>query len=498
MEGGWDFRRWWYGVRIRNLGRRQPDGFRLRSAGRVFVRLPASDRSSGRRRSQEPRKRRSAPQTRRDSGNRVLRRADKVGKADPARGLDRRHHHGDRFQLRRHEYHVRRSRLPWARNRHSAGDWILTAQHPDFVCSRISAAVIDWGHDRHHSDVAIQRHDHGNIEPGHVQRGGFQLAHDTGGCSDRDLLCRTDGLAWRAGAGLACRPPGHHRRLAQLSSRQLGIGIVRNFIVAIDTKHDDLQGLRIDRSQGTSGEGEPPVWARRYILAGIALLVMLGVSALAYRLLSPAVPEVEVTRATAETGGVAGTVLSASGYIVAHHKINVNSKVTGRVAWIGVEKGDKVKEGQVVVRLEDQEFRALYEQARGGYESAKARLAEMEHGSRPEEIQQAEHNLSEARATAANDKTTLDRTRDLFSQGVVSKQALDDATARNDSSQQRVNSLEQMFRMSKIGPRAEQIQRARGDLGQAQGQMDYAKSQLDATVIRAPVSGTILERTAEK
>src|SRR5258705_7461811 len=131
---------------------------------------------------------------------------------------------------------------------------------------------------------------------------------------------------------------------------------------------------------------------------------------------------------------------------------------------IGVEKGDKVKERQIVVRLEDQEFRALYEQARGGYESAKARLAEMEHGSRPEEIQQSEHNLSEARATAANDKINLERMGNLFSQGVVSKQALDDATARNDASQQRVNSLEQMFRMSKIAPHSDQIQRARADI----------------------------------
>ncbi len=45
---------------------------------------------------------------------------------------------------------------------------------------------------------------------------------------------------------------------------------------------------------------------------------------------------------------------------MAHHKISVNSKVTGRVAWIGVEKGDKVKEGQVLVRLEDDEFKAQY------------------------------------------------------------------------------------------------------------------------------------------
>ena len=50
----------------------------------------------------------------------------------------------------------------------------------------------------------------------------------------------------------------------------------------------------------------------------------------------------------------------------------------------------------------------------------------------------------------------------------------------------------------KIGPRQEEIARAQGALTQAQGQLDYAKSQLDATVIRAPVTGTILDRTAEK
>ena len=40
----------------------------------------------------------------------------------------------------------------------------------------------------------------------------------------------------------------------------------------------------------------------------------------------------EVTRAAAESSDVGGTVLSATGYIVAHHTINVNSKVTGRLA----------------------------------------------------------------------------------------------------------------------------------------------------------------------
>ncbi len=271
--------------------------------------------------------------------------------------------------------------------------------------------------------------------------------------------------------------------------------------MAIDTKHEDLQSLRIDRSQRGDSAGEPPTWARRYILGGIVVVVLLGLVALAYRLFSSDTPEVEVVRASVESNGsndVGSTVLSATGYIVAHHTINVNSKVTGRLSWIGVEKGDKVKEGQVLVRLEDQEFRASYDQARGAVANARAYLEELQHGSRPEEIQQAQHNLDEARATLADDKLTLDRTKELAGAGVVSKQLLDDATAKFGADQERANSLQKAFELAKIGPRPEEIARAQGTLAQAQGQMDYAKSQLDATVIRAPVTGTILDRTAEK
>jgi HlyD family secretion protein len=263
----------------------------------------------------------------------------------------------------------------------------------------------------------------------------------------------------------------------------------------IDAKHEELKGLRIDRS---APPGDAPNWAKRFIVGGIAIVVLLGMIALAYRALASDDPEVQVTRATAESTDVGGIVLSASGYIVAHHKINVNSKVTGRVAWIGVEKGDKVKEGQVLVRLEDQEFRAQYDQARGATENAKAYLEELQNGSRPQEIDQAQHNLDEARATLANDKITLDRNTQLATDGVVAKQVLDDATAKFDADQQRADSLEKAFQMSKIGPRDEEIARAKGALLQAQGQQDYAKSLLDATLIKAPVNGTILERTAEK
>jgi HlyD family secretion protein len=138
------------------------------------------------------------------------------------------------------------------------------------------------------------------------------------------------------------------------------------------------------------------------------------------------------------------------------------------------------------------------EQARGATESAKAYLRELQTGSRPQEIQQSQHNLDEARATLVNDKINLERMQNLFQGGVASKQQLDDALAKYKSSQEHVDSLQQAYQLMHIGPRQEEIDRAQGNLTQAQGQLAYAQAQLDATLIRAPVTGTILERTAEK
>jgi len=265
----------------------------------------------------------------------------------------------------------------------------------------------------------------------------------------------------------------------------------------MSTKSEELKSLRIDRSRPAPEAGK----AGRIIKFGVALLVLLGLLALAYRWLNPPSSEVEVTRARAES--LAGTgggdiVLSAGGYIVAHHKISVNSKVTGRVAWIGVEKGDKVRQGQVLVRLEDQEFRANVEQARGAVESAAGRLHELQAGLRPQEIAQARHNLEQAKATLIDDRITLERTRSLVTQGILARQQLDDVEARFTADQQHVNALEQAFDLARLGTRPEQLEAARGAQLEAQGRLAYAQSQLDATLIRAPVSGTILDRTAEK
>ncbi|MBV9436885.1 MAG: biotin/lipoyl-binding protein, partial [Acidobacteria bacterium] len=186
----------------------------------------------------------------------------------------------------------------------------------------------------------------------------------------------------------------------------------------LETKYGDLSSLRIDRAQK---EPDEPKWSKRFILAGIFALVVLSLVALGIRLFSSSIPEVQTVRAQTISSSTPGdTVLQAAGYIVAHHTIDVNSKVTGRIAWIGVEKGDKVKAGQVLVKLEDQEFRAQVQQARGAVDVAKARLEQLQHGSRPEEIDQANANLDEARANLADAKSTLERTKPLVQQGVFS------------------------------------------------------------------------------
>jgi HlyD family secretion protein len=183
---------------------------------------------------------------------------------------------------------------------------------------------------------------------------------------------------------------------------------------------------------------------------------------------------------------------------VAAHKIEVAAKVIGRVKWIGVDKGDRVREGQVIVRLEDDEYQAQLLQAKGQLANLQAKLDEALHGSRPEEVAQALANLNSAKADQDDAKVTLERTRGLVKENLAPRQQLDDAQARYDGAVHKVTSLEKTWELLKLGPRQEEIDSLRGQVEQARGAVAYAETNLDNTVIRAPVTGTILERAVEK
>jgi HlyD family secretion protein len=259
----------------------------------------------------------------------------------------------------------------------------------------------------------------------------------------------------------------------------------------------ELKNLQIDRNKRRSAE--PSKWATRWIVGGVLILLLLGGWRFASEKFNPA-PVVEVQRVKSISAASApeGVILNATGYIVAAHKIEVAAKVIGRVQWIGVDKGDRVKEGQVIVRLEDDEYQAQLTQAKGQLASLQANLDRAVNGSRPEEVAQAVANVNTARSDLDNARITLDRNRRLLKDGVVAQQVIDDAQARYDNALHRVTSLQKTLELVQLGPRQEDIDSLRGQVQQARGSLNYAETNLANTIIRAPVTGTILERAVEK
>src|SRR5471032_1807556 len=137
----------------------------------------------------------------------------------------------------------------------------------------------------------------------------------------------------------------------------------------------ELKNLQIDRTQRRPTAASR--WSARIIIGGVLLFLVLG----AWRITSGNLnsgPVVEIQRVKSISAASApeGVVLNATGYIVAAHKIELAAKVVGKVNWIGVDKGDRVKEGQVLVRLEDDEYQAYLRQARGALVSLQAKLDE--------------------------------------------------------------------------------------------------------------------------
>jgi len=256
-----------------------------------------------------------------------------------------------------------------------------------------------------------------------------------------------------------------------------------------------LKGLKIDRSKPTRNRRRKAVSV--WIVCGFGLLCALA----AWRIIASlfAAAEVETFRVVAPRSGASGeaVVLQAAGYVIPHYRIEVASKVVGRVRWMGVEKGDHVTAGDAIVRLEDDEYQARLLESLGTLQAAKAQLAEMEAGSRPEEIERAEADLLEARAQSREAEIEFKRAEELHKQELISSSEFDQAQFRRDGLASRVESLSKTFKLLELGPRQEDIDSAKAEVKRAEGSVAYNRTLVDATVIRAPVTGTVLERNVE-
>ncbi len=203
----------------------------------------------------------------------------------------------------------------------------------------------------------------------------------------------------------------------------------------------DLSRLRIDRSE-PAPRGSGPGW-RTPALVVTTLVVLAGI---AWALLAPRAIEVRVALVSATGGGTLSAAgITANGYVVARTKASVSAKVFGRLAYLGVSEGSVVKKGEVIARLENDDYRAAVDAAR-------ARL----------------HQLEIARDQAGRDLARADK---LHGEHLISDSDLEDRTSRYRS----------------LGAQVES----------ARAQLEVAQASLENTLVRAPFDGTVLRKDAE-
>ena len=214
----------------------------------------------------------------------------------------------------------------------------------------------------------------------------------------------------------------------------------------------DLARLRIDR------ELAPIRRRRRRRWIGLALLAVLGAGGLAWYFARPHAQAVQTTPVVTTFPAQQFVVLNATGYVVAQRKAAISSKATGRLEWLGVAEGSRVKEGDVIARIDARDVKAQAQsaQAAAGAAVALVRQSEVER---------------------ENARIEYRRSEELVGKGFISRSALDSAKARLDRAEAGVAS-------------------ARANLNAARANARNAEVAVDYTEIRAPFDGVILSKSA--
>jgi len=151
-------------------------------------------------------------------------------------------------------------------------------------------------------------------------------------------------------------------------------------------------------------------------------------------------------------------VLNATGYVVAQRKAAISSKATGRLEWLGVAEGSRVKAGDVIARIDARDVIAQAQSAQANVVAAKAALVE-------------------AQAEQTDAVAQLKRSQDLLAKGFVSAASVDTAKARADRA-------------------TAAVANARANINAAEATARNAEVAVDYTVIRAPFDGVILSKSA--
>lgn len=172
--------------------------------------------------------------------------------------------------------------------------------------------------------------------------------------------------------------------------------------------------------------------------------------------------------------------VEALGSLMPEEEVTVTSEISGIIEAIFVDLGDTVKKGDVLLRLDQREYRINLEKAEAALRQVRARLGTSGEQEIPHDEEQT--IVRQARAKYEEVRLHVNRMRDLYKAGAVSRQELDNAEAS--------------FQVAQANYEAslEQVKSLRQTVKELQAMVDLAKKKLSDTTVRAPISGSIKER----
>jgi HlyD family secretion protein len=182
----------------------------------------------------------------------------------------------------------------------------------------------------------------------------------------------------------------------------------------------------------------------------------------------------------------------ASGRVMTPARVQLGAEMVGQVAELTVEEGDRVRAGQVLARLRDDELRAALDQARRGVEEAAARIDELHELTRP----LAEQGLLQAQANLAQAEAEFARVQTLADAGFYNQSRLDEARRALDGALAAREAATAQARGNRPQGVARRLAEAR--LAQSRAAVAVAEAKLANSVIRAPSAGVVVRKWVER
>jgi HlyD family secretion protein len=181
---------------------------------------------------------------------------------------------------------------------------------------------------------------------------------------------------------------------------------------------------------------------------------------------------------------------AAVGYIEGEY-VNIAPIEVARVATEYVRRGDKLKAGDRIATLETTDAEIAVHNAEAALGQAKAELANILYGRRPEEIAAIEADLKAAQVQQDDAQRTLNRRKDLNSRGFASQADLDSAQTAYDVAASHVTELSANLAVARLPARDEEILSTRNKVEQAKSALDNARWRLDQRQLVAPSAGYV-------